>query len=94
MGDGIAPELISMIVTSITALIIIWFKSSMDNKASELREILSNINTNLTNININLISQSQHQNVVVKQHQQYLRPESRIIAENEPISVEEEIERD
>ncbi len=56
MGDGIDPELLSGIVTSITALIIIWLKSSMDNKMSEIREVLTNINTNLNNININLIS--------------------------------------
>lgn len=90
MGDGIDPELLSGIVTSITALIIIWLKSSMDNKMSEIREVLTNINTNLNNININLISQSQNQKVDVKvaQHDIY-RPSERIIAEKQPIEVEE-----
>ncbi len=89
MGDGIDPELMSGIISSILAFLLLWLKSSMDNRMGEVKEVLSNINTNLNNININLISQSQRQNVVVTQGQPF-RPHERIIEEKEPITVEEE----
>ena len=61
MGDGIDVELISGIVSTIIAFLLIWLKSSMDNKMGEIKEDLSITNTNMNNMNINLASQAQAQ---------------------------------
>ena len=78
MGDGIDVELISGIVSTIIAFLLVWLKSSMDNKMGEIKEGLSITNTNINNINANLASQAQTQaqiltninNILINQSQQ------------------------
>ena len=46
MGDGIDVELISGIVSTIIAFLLVWLKSSMDNKMGEIKEGLSSTSSN------------------------------------------------
>jgi hypothetical protein len=102
MGDGIDPQLVNGVISSLLALLILWLKSSLDNKASEIKERISVIDANVSHIDntINIYNQqtqmmAQQTQTRINMHQvqeppRFIRIEDRIKGNEKGIEVTEE----
>lgn len=97
MGDGIDPQLVNGVITSLLALLILWLKSSLENKSGEIKERISVIEANVSHIDNTINIYNQQTQMMAQQSQtrinmQQIHEPTRFIRLEDRIKGNEEVE--